>query len=51
MLILLGAMSPVGNNVLSYAMVTDGDMEMATNVISLSNVVSFITISILLLIL
>ena len=48
MLILLGAMSPVGNNVLSYAMVTDGDMEMATNVISLSNVVSFVSISLLL---
>lgn len=48
MLILLGAMSPVGNNVLSYAMVTNGDMEMATNVISLSNVVSFITISLML---
>ena len=47
-LILLGAISPVGNNVLSYAMVTDGDMEMATNVISVSNVVSFISISLLL---
>ena len=41
MLILLGAMSPVGNNVLSYALITDGDVEMATNVISLSNIVSF----------
>lgn len=48
MLILLGAMSPVGNNVLSYALITDGDMEMATNVISLSNVLSFIGISLLL---
>lgn len=48
MLILLGAMSPVGNNVLSYALITDGDVEMATNVISLSNIVSFIAISILL---
>lgn len=50
MLILLGAMSPVGNNVLSYALITDGDVEMATNVISLSNIVSFIAISVLLLI-
>lgn len=48
MLILLGAMSPVGNNVLSYALITDGDVEMATNVISLSNIVSFISISLLL---
>lgn len=48
MLILLGAMSPVGNNVLSYALITDGDVEMATNVISLSNIVSFIAISVLL---
>lgn len=48
MLILLGAMSPVGNNVLSYALITDGDIEMATNVISLSNIVSFIAISVLL---
>lgn len=48
MLILLGAISPVGNNVLSYAMVTNGDMEMATNVISLSNIISFISISLLL---
>lgn len=50
MLILLGAMSPVGNNVLSYALITDGDVEMTTNVISLSNIVSFIAISVLLLI-
>lgn len=50
MLILLGAISPVGNNVLSYALITDGDVEMATNVISLSNIVSFIAISVLLLI-
>lgn len=48
MLILLGAMSPVGNNVLSYALITDGDVEMTTNVISLSNIVSFIAISVLL---
>ena len=48
MLILLGAMSPVGNNVLSYALITDGDVEMATNVISLSNIVGFIAISVLL---
>lgn len=48
MLILLGAMSPVGNNILSYALITDGDVEMATNVISLSNIVSFIAISVLL---
>ena len=48
MLILLGAMSPVGNNVLRYALITDGDVEMATNVISLSNIVSFIAISVLL---
>ena len=31
-----GAFSPVGNNILTFVFVTDGDMELAINVVSLS---------------
>lgn len=48
-IILLGALSPVGNNVLTYTYVTDGDMELAINVVSLSIILSFINVSLLLL--
>ncbi len=48
MIILLGALSPVGNNILTYVFITDGDMELAINVVSLSIILSFINISLLL---
>lgn len=44
-LLLLGACSPVGNNVLTYVFISDGDMELATNIVSLSIILSFFTIS------
>lgn len=47
-IILLGALSPVGNNVLTYVFITDGDMELAINVVSLSIIISFITVSLFL---
>lgn len=46
-LILLGALSPVGNNILTYTFIGGGDMELATNVVSLSIIISFINVSIL----
>ena len=48
-IILLGALSPVGNNVLTYVFITDGDMELAINVVSLSIIISFIAVSFVLL--
>lgn len=42
-LLLLGAFSPIGNNVLTYVMVSKGDIELASNIVSLSIVISFIT--------
>ncbi|MCF2611896.1 AEC family transporter [Fusobacterium perfoetens] len=48
-IILLGALSPVGNNVLTYVFITDGDMELAINVVSLSIIISFVTVSLFLL--
>lgn len=47
-IILLGALSPVGNNILTYVFITDGDMELAINVVSLSIILSFINVSLLL---
>lgn len=47
-IILLGALSPVGNNILTYTYITDGDMDLAISVVSLSIIISFINISILL---
>lgn len=47
-IILLGALSPVGNNILTYTYITDGDMDLAINVVSLSIILSFINISLLL---
>ena len=44
-IILLGALSPVGNNILTYTFITDGDMELAINVVSLSIIISFIAVS------
>ncbi len=44
-LLLLGACSPIGNNVLTYVFISDGDMELATNIVSLSIILSFFTIS------
>lgn len=44
-IILLGALSPVGNNILTYTFITNGDMELAINVVSLSIIISFITVS------
>lgn len=49
-LLLLGACSPVGNNVLTYVFISDGDMELATNIVSLSIMLSFFTISFVLMI-
>ena len=46
---LLGAFSPVGNNILTFVFITDGDMELAINVVSLSIFLSFINVSLLLL--
>lgn len=46
-IILLGAFSPVGNNILTYVFITDGDMELAINVVSLSIIISFIMVSLL----
>lgn len=48
-IVLLGAFSPVGNNILTYVFITDGDMELAINVVSLSIFLSFINVSLLLL--
>ena len=48
-IMLLGAFSPVGNNILTYVFITDGDMELAINVVSLSIFLSFINVSLLLL--
>lgn len=48
MIILLGAFSPIGNNILTYVFITDGDMELAINVVSLSIILSFINVSLLL---
>lgn len=48
-IILLGALSPVGNNILTYTFVTDGDMELAINVVSLSIIISFVMVSLVLL--
>ncbi len=45
----LGAFSPVGDNILTYVFITDGDMELAINVVSLSIFLSFINVSLLLL--
>ncbi|WP_300393854.1 AEC family transporter [Fusobacterium sp.] len=47
-IILLGALSPVGNNILTYVFITDGDMDLAINVVSLSIILSFINVSLLL---
>ena len=47
-IMLLGAFSPVGNNILTFVFVTDGDMELAINVVSLSIILSFINVSLLL---
>lgn len=47
-IILLGALSPVGNNILTYVFITDGYMELAINVVSLSIILSFINVSLLL---
>lgn len=49
-LLLLGACSPVGNNVLTYVFISDGDMELATNIVSLSIMLSFFLISFILMI-
>lgn len=48
-IMLLGAFSPVGNNILTFVFITDGDMELAINVVSLSIFLSFINVSLLLL--
>lgn len=48
-IMLLGAFSPVGNNILTFVFVTDGDMELAINVVSLSILLSFVNVSLLLL--
>lgn len=48
-IILLGALSPVGNNILTYTFIADGDMELAINVVSLSIIISFIAVSFVLL--
>lgn len=48
-IILLGALSPVGNNILTYTFITNGDMELAINVVSLSIIISFVTVSLFLL--
>ena len=45
-MIMLGALSPVGNNVLTFTLIGEGDLELATNVVSLSIIISFITLSI-----
>lgn len=47
-IMLLGAFSPVGNNILTFVYVTDGDMDLAINVVSLSIILSFINVSLLL---
>ena len=47
-IILLGALSPIGNNILTYVFITDGDMDLAINVVSLSIILSFINVSLLL---
>ncbi|MFR1675732.1 MAG: AEC family transporter [Fusobacterium sp.] len=47
-IMLLGVFSPVGNNILTFVFVTDGDMELAINVVSLSIILSFINVSLLL---
>lgn len=47
-LLLLGAFSPIGNNVLTYVMVSRGDIELASNIVSLSIVISFVMTSLLL---
>lgn len=49
-LLFLGACSPVGNNVLTYVLISDGDMELATNIVSLSIILSFFMISFVLMI-
>lgn len=49
-LLLLGACSPVGNNVLTYVFISDGDMELATNIVSLSIILSFFMISFILMV-
>lgn len=48
-IILLGALSPVGNNILTYTFIADGDMELAINVVSLSIIISFVAVSFVLL--
>lgn len=45
-MIILGALSPVGNNVLTFTLIGKGDLELATNVVSLSIIISFINLSI-----
>lgn len=45
-MIILGALSPVGNNVLTFTLIGNGDLELATNVVSLSIIISFINLSI-----
>lgn len=47
-LLLLGSFSPIGNNVLTYVMVSQGDIELASNIVSLSIIVSFIMTTVLL---
>lgn len=47
-LLLLGSFSPIGNNVLTYVMVSKGDIELASNVVSLSIIISFIMTTVLL---
>jgi hypothetical protein len=44
-ILLLAAFSPVGNNILTYTYMSEGDMELATTTVSISIISSFILIT------
>lgn len=47
-ILLLAALAPLGNNLLTYTYVSDGDMDLASTTVSISIIISFILISIFL---